>query len=131
MNEKIEIFLVDEEGILIRVHMAEDLYDFDGDPEELESPLMLALGQYYHAQAPKTLLTKGFKTPSGILYWYSEVATPFGDDDDIEVGERLYLMDEYFQRFADEFAYISLSEGITPLGWSPLTEGEEEEDPED
>lgn len=128
MKEKVEIFLVDEEGILIRVHIAEENYDYDGDPEALESPLMLALGKYYRTKAPKTLLSRGFKTPSGSLYWYSEVATPFGDDDHIEVGERLYLMDDYFRRFSDEFAYISLSEGITPLGWTPLEDGEDEED---
>ena len=117
MSELVEVFLVDEEGILLRSHMERDFYYFDGDPEDPDSPLMAALHNYYIFEAPKTILSMGYETPRGILFWESEMASPFGDDEHMEVGERLFLTDETGERFFDELAYDTLSQGKVPVGW--------------
>lgn len=117
MDAHVEIFWIDEQGILLRSHIEEEDYDFEGEPEDLESPLMAALGVFYHEEAPDTLLAKGFETPTGRLFWESEIATPCGEDDHIEVGERLFLVDDHYERLLDEHAYQWLSRGELPLGW--------------
>ncbi|MBN2328073.1 MAG: hypothetical protein JXR73_13055 [Candidatus Omnitrophica bacterium] len=117
MNERVEVFLVDEEGILLRSHIESDCFFFDGNLEDPESPLMIALREFYIKDAPKTLMSMGFETPAGIMFWQSEMASPFGDDEHIEVGERLFLTDESGQRFFDELAYDILARGRIPVGW--------------
>lgn len=117
MSEFVEVFLVDEEGILLRSHMKPEFFFFDGDLEDPESPLMIALRQYYINDAPKTLMGMGFETPRGIMLWHSELASPFGDDEHLEIGERLFLADETGERFFDELAYDTLSNGRVPVGW--------------
>ncbi|MGC9330132.1 MAG: hypothetical protein ACP5I1_21025 [Candidatus Hinthialibacter sp.] len=117
MNERVEIFLVDEEGILLRSHIEADLFFFNGNVEDPDSPLIIALRNFYIKNAPKTLMSMGFKTPGGVMYWQSEMASPFGDDEHIEIGERLFLTDESGQRFSDELAYDILAGGRIPIGW--------------
>lgn len=120
MTEQVDIFLIDEEGILIRTHVDQWEYWYEGEPEDLESPLMIALGIFYHENAPKTLVCRGYKTPGGKLLWQSESATPYGDDDHIEIGERIYLVDKHYVRFSDDHAYAMLAEGQIPNGWKML-----------
>lgn len=117
MSELVEVFLIDEEGILLRSHVEREFFFFDGDPEDPESPLMIALRQFYIREAPKTLMGMGFETPCGIMLWQSELASPFGDDEHLEVGERLFLTDETGERFSDELAYDTLAQGKIPVGW--------------
>jgi len=117
MNERAEIFLLDEEGILIRAYMEESLYFHDGEPDDEESPLMDALGNFYVEHAPATILCEGFETPGGMLLWESEMVSPSGEEGFVEIGERLFLVDDKGERFMDENAYEYLSRGEIPLGW--------------
>lgn len=121
MSEEVEVFLVDEEGILLRSHIERDFYYFNGDPEDPESPLMIALRNYYIREAPRTLMGMGFETPRGIMLWHSEMASPFGDDEHLEVGERLFLADETGERFFDELAYDTIAQGRIPVGWELIS----------
>lgn len=115
--KNVEIYYIDEEGILIRSHQIKEEFYFEGDPEDPASPLIEALKKYYRKEAPHTLMCKGFSTPRGDLFWTSEMASIFGEEDVVEIGERLYLADEAGERIFDEFAYADLSAGAIPLGW--------------
>ncbi len=117
MNEHVEIFTIDEEGILFRAYVQEEYFLYDGDPEDHESPLSVALGLYYLREAPQTFKYKGFDTPGGMLVWQSELATPFAEDDCVDMGERLFLLDAWGERFTDELAYVQLAEGKIPPEW--------------
>ncbi len=121
MDIQVEIFLVDEEGILLRSHMDNANFFFYGELEDTESPLMLALQDYYEQDAPESLMSKGFETLHGMLLWHSELASPFGDDDHIEIGERLFLVDENDERIFDELAYDTLAQGKIPVGWELIS----------
>lgn len=121
MYEHADIQLIDDEGILICSYTEESFFLYDGEPEDLESPLMLALTQFYAKNAKPTLLCLGYDTPSGDLFWESEFATPYEGDHKtprIEIGERLYLVTRDGERVYDELAYRALSEGTVPQGWS-------------
>jgi hypothetical protein len=121
MNERVEIFLVDEEGILLRAYTEEAQYYYDGDPEEPESPLIEALKKYYKNHAPSTMMALGFETPAGTLIWQSELASPYGDDGFVEIGERLYLENAWGERVQDEYAYEDLAKGEIPVGWISIS----------
>ncbi len=124
MEYRVEIHSIDEEGILFRATMDEAYYYYEGDPEGFGSPLLVALGRYYIEKAPKTLVCLGFETPGGSLFWKSEMASPLSgeSDDKVEVGERIFLIDEHEERFNDEFAYDQLAKGNIPEEWYPITE---------
>ncbi len=117
MDERVEIFAADEEGILLRSYTERENYYFEGDEDNPMSPLMAALGVYYQNDAPETLMGLGFDTPRGELSWQTEFATPYGDEDYVELGERLFLTDEEDQRIFDELAYEILAKGNIPDGW--------------
>ena len=85
MSQFVEIFLLDEEGILLRAFIKKTFFFYDGDPEEDSSPLVTALKEYYLNDAPPSLLCKGFDTPGGILIWKSELASTYGDDNCVEI----------------------------------------------
>lgn len=117
MEERVEIFAVDEEGILLRSYIEEEYYLFEGEIDDPLSPLMAALGTYYLEEAPETMMCLGFDTPHGELIWQTEFATPYGDENYVELGERLFLVDRDDQRIYDELAYETLSVGKIPEGW--------------
>ena len=117
IKEQVEVCYVDEEGILLRSYSLKSVFFYEGDPEDAESPLIQALKRFYRQSAPATLMSLGFETPRGPLTWQSEMASPFGDDDFVEIGERLYLVDENQNRFLDEYAYEDLAKGLIPMGW--------------
>ncbi len=120
MKEQVDVFLVDDEGILLRAYTHEDNYLFRGDPDEDESPLMFALQYYYMEFAPDTILCKGYHTPSGDLFWQNEMASTYGDESLVEIGERLFLIDERGERFNDEYAYELLINEEIPEGWMAI-----------
>lgn len=117
MNEHVEIFCIDEEGILLRAFAQQETYYYIGDPEDDDSPLHAALRHFYSEEAPSTLLVRGYETPRGQLFWESEWATPFDDEGVVEIGERLYLVDDTGERFADDYIYELLSRGDVPEDW--------------
>ncbi|MFB3786876.1 MAG: hypothetical protein ACE15F_10965 [bacterium] len=117
IKEQVEVCYVDEEGILLRSYALKSVFFYEGDPEDSDSPLMQALQRYYRKSAPATLMSLGYETPRGVLTWQSEMASPFGEEDFVEIGERLFLVDEYNNRFLDEFAYEDLAKGQIPVGW--------------
>jgi hypothetical protein len=117
MDGQVEIFLVDEEGIMLRSHIDGSYFFYDGELEDPESPLMCALQNFYVEEAPQCLMSMGFETPNGMLLWQSELASPFGDDEHVEIGERLFLVDEKDVRIFDELAYDTLAQGKIPVGW--------------
>lgn len=121
MFERAEVYIIDDEGIFLRAFTEEQVFFYDGDPEEIESPLMQALGEYYENHAAQTLLCRGFSTPLGDLFWESELVTPFGDDTDVEVGERLFLMSSDGDRMFDEYTYRMLTNGKIPTGWMKIS----------
>ena len=120
MNPRVEIFSVDEEGILLRSYSEEASFFFDGAWDDPDSPLMEALETFYCNKAPATVLCLGFETPLGVLRWESEWATPYGDEGYAEIGERLYLVMEDGDRWFDEWAYDALSRGNIPEGWNVI-----------
>lgn len=71
--------------------------------------------------APKSILCKGYETPVGSLFWESELATPYGEEGIVEVGERLFLTDESGERFMDESIYEMLSRGAVPEDWYEIS----------
>jgi len=117
IKEQVEVCYVDEEGILLRSYSLKSVFFYEGDPEDGHSPLIQALQRYYRKSAPATFMSLGFETPSGVLTWQSEMASPFGEEDFVEIGERLFLVDEFNNRFLDEFAYEDLAKGLIPVGW--------------
>ncbi len=121
MDGQVEIFLVDEEGIMLRSHIEDSYFFFDGELEDPESPLMRALQNFYVQDAPKSLMSMGFETPNGLLLWQSELASPFGDDEHVEIGERLFLINECDERIFDELAYDTLAQGKIPVGWELIS----------
>lgn len=120
MDENVEIYYVDKEGILIRASVENELFSFEGELEDLNSPLMLALGKYYYEDAPQCLVCKGFNTPTGTLLWQSELASPASDDTFLDIGERLFLVDIFDERFMDDYTYQILADGRIPSGWSAI-----------
>ncbi|MEW6234033.1 MAG: hypothetical protein AB1656_01475 [Candidatus Omnitrophota bacterium] len=124
-NERVEIYLIDEDGVLLRAYCEEPLDDFEGEPDALDSPLSAALGLYYLRDAPKTLVCKGYETPGGPLLWRSEPVTPGGEDGCVEIGERLFLVDDWGERFMDEIAYELLAKGSIPEEWILIERGGE------
>ncbi len=124
MYERAEIFHIDEEGILLRAYTEETVFLYDGHPEDGASPLFQALQKFYAEQAPKTLMFYGYETPVGDVIWQSELASSFGADDLVEVGERLYLENVWGERVMDEYAYEDLAKGEIPVGWTPISRDE-------
>ncbi|MBI1390437.1 MAG: hypothetical protein GC154_18525 [bacterium] len=120
MYERVEIYQIDEEGILIRAFTEQAFYHFDGAPEGEDSPLVEALCQYYAEAALESMTCEGFDSPSGRLVWQSEMATPGSDDGMAEIGERLFLIDGEGERIFDEIAYETIADGKIPPGWEMI-----------
>lgn len=118
MYERAEIFLIDDEGIVIRSYTDEAMFFYIGDAEEQESPLMHALAEFYVKHAEPTLMCWGYHTPSGDVLWESEMITPSTDAHEVDIAERLYLVTQGGERVYDEYAYRSLSAGEIPPGWT-------------
>lgn len=118
MYERVEIYHVDEEGILVRSFTEPIFYHYDGDPEDLESPLVEALLKYYDEAALNTMTCKGFNAATSLLFWRSEYATPYSEDNMVDIGERLYLVDEFDVRIYDDLAYETIANGRIPNGWT-------------
>jgi hypothetical protein len=121
MLGQVEIYLIDDDGIFFRAYAQEEFYFYNGDPEDRESPLTMALRHYYMENAPKTLLCRGFRTPGGRLLWESEWVTPYSEEAVVEIGECLFLTDESGERFTDEYTYEMLSRGEVPPEWRMLS----------
>lgn len=124
MYERAQIHHIDEEGILVRAFTEPSFYHFEGEPEGLDSPLVEALLKYYAEAALDTMTGRGFNTVSGVLYWQSEFATPLSDDNMVEIGERLFLVDEFDERVFDELAYETIAKGRVPDGWTLIERDE-------
>lgn len=118
MYERVEIYHVDEEGILVRSFTEPIFYHYDGDPEDMESPLVDALLKYYDEAALNTMTCKGFNAVTSLLFWRSEYATPYSEDNMVDIGERLYLVDEFDVRVYDDLAYETIANGRIPNGWT-------------
>jgi hypothetical protein len=124
MYERAEIFQVDEEGILVRAFTEPSFYHYEGDPEDMESPLVEALLKYYNEAALNTMTCKGFNAVTSMLFWRSELATPWSEDDMAQIGERLYLVDEFEERVYDDLAYDTIANGRIPDGWTLIERDE-------
>lgn len=120
MYERVEIHSIDEEGILIRAFTEQAFFHYVGELESEDSPLVEALCKYYAEAALETMTCKGFVTMSGAVFWQSELATPYDDENVAEIGERLFLVDEYGERVYDELAYETIAQGRVPSGWSAI-----------
>ncbi|MBZ0255281.1 hypothetical protein K8I31_04425 [bacterium] len=118
MYERVEIFHVDEEGIMVRSFTEPTFYHYEGHPEDMESPLVKALLKYYDEAALNTMTCKGFNAVTSMLFWRSEYATPYGEDNMAQIGERLYLVDEFDERVYDDLAYETIAKGRIPDGWT-------------
>ncbi|MDP8242680.1 MAG: hypothetical protein P9L94_01255 [Candidatus Hinthialibacter antarcticus] len=124
MYERAKIHHIDEEGILVRAFTEPSFYHFEGDPEAMDSPLVDALLKYYDEAALETMTCKGFNTTSGVLYWRSELATPLSEDNMVDIGERLFLVDEFDERVFDDLAYDTIANGRVPEGWTLIAREE-------
>ncbi len=124
MYERAHIHLVDEEGILVRAFTEPSFYHYEGEPEAVGSPLVEALCKYYAEAALITMTCKGFNTVTGILFWRSELATPCAEDDMVDIGERLFLVDEFDERVFDGLAYETIANGRIPDGWTLIERDE-------
>ncbi|MGI6457959.1 MAG: hypothetical protein ACOX5R_20390 [bacterium] len=121
MFGQVEIYLIDDYGIFFRAFAMRENYFYQGNPEDRKSPLSAALRHYYMENAPQTILCQGFDTPRGLLYWESEMVTPYSEDEVVEIGEHLFLIDDKGESFMDEYTYELLSRGIIPEDWEIIS----------
>ena len=49
------------------------------------------------------------------------MVTPYSEDEVVEIGEHLFLIDDKGESFMDEYTYELLSRGIIPEDWEIIS----------